>query len=335
MNPQQHRVERREFLAMATGSLLAPAVHAQSAETQLSRLPFRLATGCAVADPFCMRAEDGWYLTGTQHPRGIEDRRFSLFFSQDLRAWRDLGPMLVRPEYEGSRKANYWAPEFIKHRETYYLYYSADSFGDPERRFVRVAASSRLAGPYLDSGAKLVARPSIDGHPHFISPAEGWLFYCGNEGNPHVGQLLVDRFLSPTQLENKPRKVFPNETVPWEEGPFVISHLGAYYLFSSMGNWRDGTYHLRVARAKSIEGPWERLMDNGAPYKLLQTVEGQSGPGHNSVFRGPDGAWWICYHAWDAAKTGRYPWVAPLSWDSRGYPVVQRAAAPDAGGAGL
>ncbi len=233
--------------------------------------------------------------------------------------------MLVRPEYEGSHKANYWAPEFIKHGETYYLYYTSDSYGDPERRFVRVATSSRLTGLYTDSGTKLVAQPSIDGHPNFISPGEGCLFYCGNEGNPHVGQLLVDRFVSPARLENKPRKVFPNETVEWEEGPYVIQQSGAYYLFSSMGNWRDGSYHVRVARSKSMEGPWERLMEDGGPYMMLRSVAGQSGPGHNSAFRGPDGGWWICYHAWDDAKTGRYPWVAPISWDSRGYPTARQS----------
>ncbi len=317
-------MHRREFLGLAGGSFLAAALYAQPAGRQPSRLPFRLATGCPVADPFCLKVKEGWYLTGTQHGRGIEDRRFSLFFSPDLRAWRDLGPVLVRPEYEGSRKANYWAPEFSEHEGTYYFYYTADSFGDPERRFVRVATSSRLGGPYLDSGARLVQKPSIDGHPHFVNPGEGYLFYCGNEGNPHVGQLLVDRFLSPVKLENSPRKVFPDETVEWEEGPFAIRHLGVFYLFSSMGNWRDGTYHVRVARSKSIFGPWERLVENGAPYRAIQTVEGQWGPGHNSVFRGPDGDWWICYHAWDAGKTGRYPWAAPIRWDSRGYPMVKQ-----------
>src|SRR5690242_13285083 len=114
-------MHRREFLALTTGSLLAPAMRAQSAQARLSRAPFRLETGCAIADPFCMQAKEGWYLTGTQHTRGIEDRRFTMFFSQDLREWRDLGPILVRPEYEGSHKANYWAPEFVKHGEAYYL----------------------------------------------------------------------------------------------------------------------------------------------------------------------------------------------------------------------
>lgn len=321
-------MRRRAFLSLAAGPLLAPAADAQPAAGRYSRTAFRLATGGPVPDPFCLRTKEGWYLTGTRHARGIEDRRFSLFFSPDLRNWRDLGPMLVRPEYEGSHKANYWAPEILEHRGVYYLYYTADSYGDPERRFVRVAASSRLTGPYRDSGARLVSQPSIDGHPYFTASGEGWLFYTGNEGNPHQGQLLADRILSPARLENKPRRVFPDEKVAWEEGAFIIRHGGLYYLFTSMGNWRNGTYHVRVARSRSIEGPWERLMKNGEPYKVLRTVEGQSGAGHNSLFRGPEGEWWICYHAWDAAATGRYPWAAPLSWDDRGYPVVRQTPGP-------
>lgn len=322
-------MQRREFLDLAGTPLLFVAFGASLPASKAKHTPYRLATGCPVADPFCVKRKEGWYLVGTQHARGIENRRFSLFFSPDLREWQDLGPVLVRPEYEGSSKANYWAPEFVEYGGKFYFYYTSDSFGDPERRFVRVATADWIRGPYTDSGAKLVEKPSIDGHPHFVTPNEGYLFYCGNEGNPHVGQLLLDRFVSPTKLQNEPRRVFPDEIVEWEEGPFVIEQMGTYYLFSSMGNWRDGSYHVRVARAKSISGPWERLRQDGAPYKLLQTVEGQWGPGHNSAFRGPEGAWWICYHAWDRNRTGRYPWIAPIHWDSRGYPVVQQALGLD------
>jgi len=317
-------MQRRTFLGLASGQLLVSAFGTQTPALKAKQLPCRLATGCPVADPFCTKRQDGWYLTGTQHARGIENRRFSLFFSTDLRVWQDLGPVLMRPEYEGSSKANYWAPEFIEHGGKFYFYYTSDSFGDPERRFVRVAAANQIRGPYLDSGAKLVEKPSIDGHPYFATPSEGRLFYCGNEGNPHVGQLLMDRFVSPIKLAGEPCRVFPDETVEWEEGPFVIKQFDAYFLFSSMGNWRDGTYHVRVARSKNIGGPWERLRQDGAPYRLLGSVEGQWGPGHNSMFRGPDGEWWICYHAWDRQRTGRYPWVAPIHWDSHGYPAVQQ-----------
>ena len=317
-------MHRRGFVGLAGRSIIAAALPTQLPGSGGKETPYRLATGCPIADPFCVRREDGWYLVGTQHARGIEDRRFTMFFSPDLHAWQDLGPVLRRPEYEGSSKANYWAPEFVETAGRFYFYYTADSFGDPERRFVRVAWADRVTGPYVDSGKRLVAKPSIDGHPRLLTPEEGRLFYCGNEGNPDVGQLLVDRFVSPVKLENNPRRVFPDETVEWEEGPFVIEQKGSYYLFSSMGNWRDDSYHVRVARSEHIDGPWKRLRQNGAPYELLRTVEGRWGPGHNSVFRGPDGEWWVCYHAWDRKRTGRYPWVAPLSWDSRGYPVVQQ-----------
>jgi arabinan endo-1,5-alpha-L-arabinosidase len=327
-------LDRRTFLSLVgAGAIAAPSTlfRAQGAATPAPVLPRRLETGCPVADPYCIRADEGWYLTGTQHARGVDHRRFSLFFSPDLREWRDLGPVLVRPEYEGSARANYWAPEFVQHGGKYYFYYTSDSFGDPERRYVRVGVSDTLAGPYRDSGSRLVDKPSIDGHPHFAgSGDDGFLFYCGNEGNPDVGQLLCDRLLSPLKLENKPRRVFPAETVEWEEGPFVIRQLDFFYLFSSMGNWRDGSYHVRVARSRSLEGPWLRLEEKGSPYSVLRTVEGQWGPGHNSVFRGPDGEWWICYHAWDAKKTGRYPWVAPIRWDARGYPVIRQLSSDQA-----
>lgn len=316
-------MQRRAFLGL-TGGFIFSASGAPLFGADM-KTPYRLDTGCPVPDPFCLRHGDTWFLVGTQHVRGDEDRRYRMFSSTDLKEWKDLGAVLARPEYEGSREANYWAPEIMERGGKFYLYYTSDSFGINERRFVRVAVSDRIDGPYLDSGETLVKLPSIDGHPFYVAPGDGRLFYTGNEGNPHVGQLLVDRFISPAELADEPRKVFPEETLPWEEGAFVIRQDGAFYLFSSMGNWRDGSYHALVARSESIDGPWRRLPGkDGKPYKLLETVEGQWGPGHNSVFRGPDGSWWICYHAWDREKTGRYPWVAPITWDNRGYPVVEQ-----------
>lgn len=321
-------MQRRFFLGLTGGPLLAAAIGAKlsaAAGTGEPVKPWKLATGCPVADPFMLRRGDYWYLVGTQHKKGVEDRKYLLFRSADLKKWEELGLVLVRPEYEGSHKANYWAPEFVELEGRFYFYYTSDSDGDPERRYVRVAVSERIEGPYLDSGAPLVQQPSIDGDPQLLTPQDGRLFYTGNEGNPHVGQLLVDRFVDPLHLANEPRLVFPDETVEWEEGPFVIRREGVFYLFSSRGNWRDGSYHVTVARSSSLDGPWERLRGaDGEPYALLHTVEGQWGPGHNSVFVGPDGSWWVCYHAWDKDKTGRYPWIAPITWDSRGYPSVEQ-----------
>jgi len=95
-------MDRRAFLVLSGGSCLAAGLRTQSPAGEPGGTPRLLATGCPIADPFCIKRDDGWYLAGTQHARGIENRRFSLFFSADLNSWRDLGPVLVRPQYEGA-----------------------------------------------------------------------------------------------------------------------------------------------------------------------------------------------------------------------------------------
>jgi len=252
---------------------------------------------------------------------------FDLLRSRDLEEWESLGPVLKIPDYEGSRKANYWAPEILPRREKFFLYYTSDSFGDPYRRFVRVAVSDQIEGPYQSDGRPLTEAPSIDGHPVYTANDNGFLFYTGNEGNPHMGQLLVDRLTSPTQLAGDPRKVFPNETVEWEEGSFILRRNEEYYLFSSQGNWRNGSYHVLIAKSKGIRGPYTRISDR-ENREVLQSSDQQIGPGHNSLFEGPGGQTYICYHAWDRGHTGRYAWVAPLAWDGD-FPRVGAASSND------
>ena len=319
-------MKRRNFIHIAGGSIILNLL----LEKVMANNPIKfesavkLEIGQQLPDPFCIRIGEEYYLTGTHSTRRMSKvaSHFDIFYSRDLVNWESLGPILKMPEYEGSRQANYWAPEIFPYRGKYYLYYTADSFGDPYRRFVRVAVGEQISGPYEDSGVALTEQPSIDGHPFSVSEDESYLFYTGNEGNDHMGQLLVDRFVSPVQLDNKPRKVFPSETVPWEEGAFVIKSGSTFFLFSSQGNWRNETYHVLASKAKSILGPYERCKDESGNCKVVKTTGNQFGPGHNSIFRGPGSSFFICYHAWDKERTGRYPWIAPLQW-KEGFPYVK------------
>lgn len=319
-------MRRRDFFHAAGASLLlAPLLTDKSAGSAMKAdSAFKVPIGQPLADPFCISTEEGYYLTGTHFSGSLSqaDYMFDLFHSKDLASWTRVGRILEIPEYEGSRQANYWAPEILPYRGKFYLYYTSDSFGDPERRYVRVAAADRITGPYFDCGLTLTSQPSIDGHPYFVSEDEGFLFYTGNEGNEHVGQLLVDRLLSPTQPQNEPRKVFPSETVDWEEGPFVARRDGTFYLFSSRGNWRDGSYHVLAATAEEIRGPWRRCASEQGDHAVISSRAEQLGPGHNSIFRGPGERLFICYHAWDREHTGRYTWIAPLEWKD-GLPFVK------------
>ncbi len=282
----------------------------------------KLEIGHAVADPFLISRPEGYYLTGTHHGPDNETR-FEMFFSKDLEKWDPLGNILILPDYPGSCEGFFWAPEIFVFGDKFYLYYTADSDKDPYRRYVRVAVSDRVNGPYRDLGA-LTRYPSIDGHPFVDFKGNMYLIYTGNEGNPDMGQLLVDRLIEPGRLAGEPRKVFPSETVEWEEGAFTFMHEGCIFLFSSMGNWRDGTYHIIVSRAESADKPFKRILDNGKPYALLSTMGDRIGPGHCSLFKAHDGTVYICYHAWDREKTGRYAWIAPLDFDNGVPKIAQR-----------
>jgi len=261
-------------------------------------------------DPFCLATPKGYYLTGTETsvPPGAAGF-FDLFFSPDASQWKRVGKLLVPPEGI-SEKDNFWAPELLCVNGRYYLYYTADSNGNPYQRFVRAAMADSITGPFRDIGP-LTRQPAIDGHPFRDSDGTLWMIYTGNEGNDYMGQLIIDKMISPDKLEGCPRKIFENETVEWEEGTFIFQFNGRLILLSSQGNWRDETYHI-LAAARDGNGRFQRLMRDGKPFRLLESAEGRSGPGHCSVFTGPGKRPWLCFHAWDAQKSGRYPWIAPI-----------------------
>ena len=136
-------MKRRNFIHIAGGSVILNLL----LEKVMANNPIKfesavkLEIGQQLPDSFCIRIGEEYYLTGTHSTRRMSKvaSHFDIFYSRDLVNWESLGPILKMPEYEGSRQANYWAPEIFPYRGKYYLYYTADSFGDPYRRFVRVA----------------------------------------------------------------------------------------------------------------------------------------------------------------------------------------------------
>jgi beta-xylosidase len=250
------------------------------------------------------------------------DKVFDLFFSKDLINWEKLDPLLKVPDYGGGPENFYWAPEILPYKDKFYLHYTGDTNGDDYQRFVRVGVSDRIQGPYEDCGTRLTAQTSIDGHVLRVSDDEMYMLYTGNEGNVNMGQLMIERMISPTELSGEPQKVFPDETVEWEEGAFTIHENARYFLFTSTGNWRNGTYHIRVAVSEKPQGPYKRLLNGSDPFVLLSTTGELNGPGHCSLFRDTDQRIYICFHAWDNEHTGRYPWLNPVIFKEN-CPLVQ------------
>ena len=315
-------MDRRTFVFTAAAAGFS-AVRSVDAGKGISvKNSFRLEVGHQLPDPYCIHWQGAWYLTGTHSTRRSSSGPvYDMYRSIDLRSWTHLGPILEFPNYEGSDRANYWAPEILVHEDKFYLYYTADSDGDPFRRYVRLAVAEKIEGPYRDQGIRMTGQPSIDANPNWTADGEGWMFFTGNEGNDHVGQILVDKLIAPGRPAGEPCKVFPEETVEWEEGAFLLPHAGRFFLFTSMGNWRDGSYHVLLSGSDSPQGPFTRFMDGEKPLVILSSHSDRLGPGHNSIFEGPDGVPWVCFHAWDKKHTGRYPFAAPLEFEGGRFHV--------------
>ena len=90
------------------------------------------------------------------------------------------------------------------------------------------------------------------------------------------------------------------------EGAYVIKHEGTYYLFYS--SWTRG-YEIGYATAPKITGPWTKSpsnpfygeqSENACKRNGLEYTGNPESPfnqvGHNEIFIGPDGRYWLSCH---------------------------------------
>jgi hypothetical protein len=143
-----------------------------------------------------------------------------------------------------------------------------------------------------------------------------------------------DRMLDPFTLEGRPRPVTRAQHawqvydparkekggVRWHtvEGPSVLKRRGLYYEMFSGGNWKNVTYGVSYATARSLEdsGEWTQHADGARLLPVLRTVPGRVlGPGHNSVVLGPDQRQLFCvYHRWSRPSGERVLCIDRLGW---------------------
>lgn len=285
------------------------------------------------ADPFVLRHGDAYYAYGTGGVN-TNGRVIEVLRSSDLLTWESMGGSLEPLSLETPH--DYWAPEVAVHQGRFYMYYSAGK-GD-QGHTLRVATADRPLGPFWDMGLNLSpGEPfAIDPHPFRDDDGQWYLFYAKDFlDGPRVGTALaVDRLRSMSQLEGRPATVL-RASADWQlyqrqrpmygalydwhtlEGPFVVKRGGLYYCFYSGGNWQNPSYGVSYAIAEHPLGPWTEPQVGRAA--VLQTVPGRlSGPGHNSLVRGPDGQDYLVYHAWDERGTARRMCVSRLEWTPQG-----------------
>lgn len=281
-------------------------------------------------DPMCFRDTDGtYYLYSTE-----DTHNGPIFRSYDLVNWEQIGTAFTdatRPSC--LRDAGLWAPEVAKVGDKYLYYFSIGKWGDHWNSGVGVAYGDSPAGPFYprDDGKLFLAseigvQNSID---QFVFQEDGkkYLFW-----GSFFGIWGVE--LSDDGMSVRPGAQKRQISGTYTEGTNIIKHNGWYYMIGSGGTCCEGansTYHVVVARSRSLWGPYVNQYGSAAMNNLFKMLmQGNStvkGPGHNSVFVQDDnGDYWMLYHGYMAndPDRGRQVFLDKIAWVDD-WPTVANA----------
>ena len=254
------------------------------------------------ADPSVIRAPDGtFYLYATQDDwaDGQGNHYLPIFSSTDLTNWSFVADALSAPPSWKEDGGFTWAPDISFKDGTYYLYYAASLWGDPNP-CIGLATSKNPEGPFKDLSHAVFCSQDI-GVENSIDP---FVWQGGGArtlvwGSFH-GIYAVNLSDDGTKAVGETVQLADNRF----EGAYIVQHGKFYYLFVSAGSCCDGensTYTLYVGRSENLMGPYRdkegKSLLKGGGTVVLAANDTWVGPGHNSIIQDDAGADWLFYHA--------------------------------------
>ncbi len=303
---------------------------------------WRLRGDLAAHDPALVKGGGGkdWYVFGTGEP-SKGGGTIQIRSSKDGRNWTYAGtvwdkiPSWITEAVPGAN--NLWAPEVYQHDGTYYLYYSASTWGR-NNSVIALATNTTLdptdpAYNWVDAGQVIRSAPASNFNaidPGIVEDADGtpWMAFGSYWSGIQMVQLewpSGKRSADKTRLQLADREVAPNAI----EAPYIVPHEGWYYLFTSWGQCCQGAksdYKIVVGRSRSVNGGYvdrdgRNLLDGGGT--VLQASTGSHiGPGGQSVSKEI-----IAYHYYDAkAKGAPTLGLQRVSWAEDGWPELSSSA---------
>jgi hypothetical protein len=251
-------------------------------------------------DPTVVWGDDRWYAFSTNSgPRNVQ-----VSTSRDLFDWTapvDAAPTLPAWSAPGFT----WAPTVAKIGNRWVMYVSL--VGPFTGHCIDRLVATTAGGPYapVDGGPLVCDQTGGNGA---IDPS---LFIAG--GAPYLywkadgarSQQLFGVALTPDGMAfaGQPQHLL-TATAAWQqsgiENPSMIAGADADWLVYSGAYWATGRYAMGYARCAGPLGPCQE-MSTGGPW--VATSGPVVGPGGGSLFRGPDGAFRLAFHAW-AGGTG-------------------------------
>jgi xylan 1,4-beta-xylosidase len=250
-----------------------------------------------------------------------------IWHSPDLVNWVPVGPTLHTPI------GSVLAPDLVKHNGTYFIYIAVLNanlqdmsaprpYGDHLPLLTNyVLHAPAIEGPWSDP---------IDLNLQHIDPGHA----VGDDGKRYLflaGGMRVRLTDDGLKTAGPIEKVYDGWPIPTDwviegfalEGPKIVRRGDWFYAF-----WAEGgtagppTSHMVVvARARSIDGPWEN-----SPHNPLVHTTSPDEPflsrGHGTPVEGPNGDWWIVYHGYENGfrTLGRQFLLEPLDWPDNAWP---------------
>lgn len=248
-------------------------------------------------------------------------------------------PDVLRSDPWGASPNNIWAPDVYKIGDTWNYYYSNSVWGGEETAGIGVMTSSSLEGPWVDHG-KIFDSQEI-GVMNSIDPVviedDGHIYMAwGSFRGIYIVELNEDgTALKNPATASEDKVLIAGIVGPWNgatyEGSYIRKIGEYFYYFGSQGTCCAGansTYHVKVARSKSIFGPYVDskgvdMLGGNRGEVVIKGDQNVAGPGHMSLIQDDNQDWWMFYHGYDKSfPAGRMVFMDKLLWDENGFPYV-------------
>jgi xylan 1,4-beta-xylosidase len=274
-------------------------------------------------DPSIVRVGEDYYLVTSSFEffPGVP-----VFHSRDLVHWRQIGHALTRPEQLPLEKARVsggiYAPTIRYHDGTFYMITTnVDGGGN----FFVTAKDP--AGPWSDP----VWLPEFGGiDPSLFFDDDGIVYLTGPGGGGERTRGIYQSSLDVKtgKLLAPPRLIWDRTGARYPEGPHLYKIRGWYYLLIAEGGTEYG-HVVTIARSRSPWGPFEACSRNPIlTHRQTEMDQPVQGTGHADLVEDHRGNWWMVFLAfrpvggWYWHHLGRETFLAPLTWDAQGWPVV-------------
>ena len=275
-------------------------------------------------DPSIVRVGEDYYLVTSTFEffPGVP-----VFHSRDLVHWRLIGHALTRdsqlPLERAGASGGIFAPTIRYHDGTFYMITTNVTAGG---NFYVTATNP--AGPWSEP---IWVRDQGGIDPSLFFDQDGTVYLTSNGSTPGapsergIYTSVID--VATGRLRTSPRLVWRGTGGRYPEGPHLYRLEKRYYLLISEGGTEYG-HMVTIARSDSPWGPFEPCPRNPIlTHRNTHQEQPTQGTGHADLVQDHEGRWWMVFLAFRPQNgmfhhLGRETYLAPVTWDGDGWPIV-------------